>query len=90
MEEKPPRNPNVPCPTCGCKYLYTDYYDQCYECGRNVGDEELPEVVVCAGPPECPLEGDAAIASAEAGCPMCRHIIMGPGDDEFEYQMPTN
>jgi hypothetical protein len=38
-EEKPPRNPDVPCPSCGCKWLYTDYYDQCYECGRNIGNE---------------------------------------------------
>lgn len=35
-EKKPPRNPEVPCPDCGCKWLYTDYYDQCYDCGRNI------------------------------------------------------
>jgi uncharacterized protein (DUF983 family) len=40
MDEKPPRNPNVPCPDCGNKVLYTDYYDKCYECGRNVGKKE--------------------------------------------------
>lgn len=36
-EEKPPRDPTVPCPICGEKQLYTDYYDQCYACGHNVG-----------------------------------------------------
>ena len=39
-EKKPPRNPNVPCPTCGNKYLYTDYYDHCYQCGRNIGTKD--------------------------------------------------
>lgn len=31
------RDPSVPCSDCGCKWLYSDYYDQCFECGRNVG-----------------------------------------------------
>jgi len=34
---KPERNPQSKCPTCACQYLYTDYYDQCYGCGRNIG-----------------------------------------------------
>lgn len=33
---KPPRNPNIPCPTCGEKQNYTNYHDICYKCGRNV------------------------------------------------------
>lgn len=34
--EKPPRDPTVPCPTCGNVWLFTNYYDKCYACGRNV------------------------------------------------------
>jgi hypothetical protein len=33
---KPPRNPDAPCPVCGDRSLYTDFYDQCYACGRNI------------------------------------------------------
>ncbi len=35
-EEKPPRDPTVPCPDCGHVDLYTDYYDKCYKCGRGI------------------------------------------------------
>lgn len=31
------RDPSVPCPVCGCRWLYVNVTDQCYECGRNVG-----------------------------------------------------
>jgi uncharacterized protein (DUF983 family) len=41
--KKPPRDPSVPCPDCGCKWLYTDYYDKCYECGRNIGKSNAPQ-----------------------------------------------
>lgn len=34
--EKPPRDPTAKCPDCQCDWLYTDYYDKCYKCGRNV------------------------------------------------------
>ena len=36
---KKARNPEAPCPVCGDKALHTDFYDQCYACGRNVGNE---------------------------------------------------
>ncbi len=35
--ENPPRDPAMPCPSCGERDLYTNYYDRCYKCGRNVG-----------------------------------------------------
>lgn len=35
-EQHPPRNPETPCPACACRWLYTDFYDVCYQCGRNV------------------------------------------------------
>lgn len=33
----PDRDPTVPCPDCGDTYLYTNSYDRCYKCGRNIG-----------------------------------------------------
>lgn len=39
-------------------------------------DDDLPVVIVCAGPPACLLEGDAAIAAAQAGCVWCRRIVV--------------
>ena len=33
---KPPRNPSARCTDCGSQHNYTDYYDVCYNCGRNV------------------------------------------------------
>lgn len=34
--EKPPRSQACKCPDCGIDWLYTDYYDKCYSCGRGV------------------------------------------------------
>lgn len=45
-----------------------------------------PKVIVCAGPPLCLLQGDEAIAAAQAGCPNCRHIVMHPDGRETEFQ----
>lgn len=47
---------------------------------------EPDEVIVCAGPPECPYEDDEAIRNAQAGCPLCRHIVIHPDGTETEYQ----
>ncbi len=46
------------------------------------------EVIVCAGPPLCAIEGDAAIENAQAGCPNCRHIVVHPDGGESEYRKP--
>ena len=35
-----------------------------------------PQIIVCQGPPRCSLEGDDAVAAAEAGCPWCRRITL--------------
>jgi hypothetical protein len=45
-----------------------------------------PEVIVCAGPPQCRLKGDAAFESAQAGCPICKHIVCHPDGSETEYR----
>lgn len=39
-------------------------------------DEDLGEVIVCQGPPRCPLEDEAAIAAQEAGCIWCIRIAI--------------
>lgn len=48
--------------------------------------DDAPEVIVCAGPPDYLFEGDEAIANAQAGCPRCRRINLGPGGAETERQ----
>lgn len=52
--------------------------------------EESPQVIVCAGPPECLLQDDEAIANQKAGCPLCRRIAMNPDGTETEYQTKAN
>ena len=47
-------------------------------------DDDDPQVIVCAGPPVCLLEGDAAVASAQAGCVWCRRITILPSGREVE------
>lgn len=46
-----------------------------------------PEVIVCAGPPLCPFQGDDAVENAEQGCPNCLHIICHPDGTETEYRL---
>lgn len=48
-------------------------------------NEDLPQVIVCAGPPMCELMEDKAVEAMEAGCPMCRRIIVHPDGTEEEY-----
>jgi hypothetical protein len=43
-----------------------------------------PEVIACAGPPACLLEGDDAVAAAQAGCQWCRRITVGENGDISE------
>ena len=52
--------------------------------------DDLAEVIVCAGPPACLLEGDAAVASQEAGCPICKRIVIHADGTETEYTAKTN
>lgn len=52
--------------------------------------DDLATVTVCAGPPECPFEGDEAVANAQAGCPICRRITINPDGTETEYQRKAN
>lgn len=47
---------------------------------------EESEIIACHGPPLCLLEGDEAVAAQEAGCPICRRIIIHADGTETEYQ----
>ena len=49
---------------------------------------EDPMVIVCAGPPACVLQGDAAIDHQNAGCLMCRRIVVTE-DGEHALPAPT-
>lgn len=52
--------------------------------------DELPLVIVCAGPPACLLEGDEAVESAQAGCPMCKRLEVQPDGSTRELKVQTN
>ena len=49
---------------------------------------EIAEVIICAGPPACELQGDEAIHAANDGCPLCRHIVINEDGTETEYRRP--
>ena len=44
--------------------------------------DDDPVVTVCAGPPLCTLEGDDAVAFAQAGCELCKRISVHPDGTE--------
>lgn len=52
--------------------------------------DDLGEVIVCRGPPDCPLEDDAAVANQQAGCTLCKRIIIHPDGTETEYRKQPN
>ena len=52
--------------------------------------DDRPEVIVCAGPPDCDLEDEAAVKAAQAGCPMCRHLKINPDGSTEEYRVNPN
>ena len=41
-----------------------------------VDNDEDPMVICCAGPPLCMLQGDEAVAAQQAGCELCKRIIV--------------
>lgn len=45
------------------------------------------EIIVCAGPPLCALEGDDAVRNQMDGCPLCRRIVIREDGTEAEYQL---
>ena len=53
-------------------------------------DDDKLEIIVCAGPPTCLLQNDAAIEQANSGCPNCRHIVIEADGSETEYKIPAH
>ncbi len=49
-----------------------------------VEDDGGATVHVCAGPPRCSLEGDAAVEAMQAGCVWCRRIFIEADGTEHE------
>lgn len=47
-------------------------------------DKEVTVIHVCAGPPQCALEGDDAVAAQIAGCVWCRRITIDNGHESEE------
>lgn len=47
-------------------------------------DDDLPRIIVCAGPPACLLEDDEAVAAQIAGCVWCKRITVHPDGRETE------
>lgn len=52
--------------------------------------DDHPEVIVCAGPPSCHLDGEEAVAAQMAGCPLCQRIVCHPDGGETEYRAKAN
>lgn len=48
------------------------------------------EVIVCAGPPLCSLEGDKAIQNSMDGCPLCQRHVLQPDGTWKIYQKTAN
>jgi hypothetical protein len=49
-------------------------------------EDNRPQVIVCAGPPECDLQDDDAVAAQQAGCPRCRRLLVNPDGSTEEYK----
>lgn len=48
-------------------------------------DDDWPQmIIVCAGPPRCSLNGDAAYEAQIAGCVWCRRIACHADGTETE------
>lgn len=42
----------------------------------DISDEDEIEIIVCAGPPFCSMEGNEAIDCQRAGCIWCKRILI--------------
>jgi len=47
-----------------------------------MNDLDDPQIIVCAGPPACILDGDDAVTAARRGCPLCTRITVHPDGSE--------
>lgn len=53
-------------------------------------DDEDVMVIVCAGPPLCLLEDDAAVQAQVVGCEFCKRIIIHPDGSEEVIERSIN
>ncbi len=82
----------------GCEY-FDRHYGDCHNslsprfqtlpnwtCDHWFADStaDITTIHVCAGPPQCALEGDAAVEAQKAGCVWCKRIIIDNDGRETE------
>lgn len=53
-------------------------------------NDDKAEIIVCAGPPTCLLQDEAAVEQANSGCQNCRHILVHADGTESEYRIQSN
>jgi hypothetical protein len=53
-------------------------------------DDEDAQVIVCAGPPCCDLDGDEAVAQQVRGCIWCSYITVHPDGTQTCLKMSGN
>ncbi len=53
-------------------------------------DDDDSMVIICAGPPLCMLEDEAAITAQETGCQLCKRIICHPDGTETIIERTIN
>lgn len=53
-------------------------------------DEKDLMITVCAGPPLCLLQDMTAVAAANAGCELCKRIVVHPDGSETVLQTTVN
>lgn len=44
--------------------------------------DDLHEIIVCQGPPECELQGNAVLAAQQNDCPWCKRILIDEDGNE--------
>lgn len=53
-------------------------------------DDDDPLVISCVGPPVCLLLDDAAVAAGNAGCELCRRIVLHPDGSQTVLTRTVN
>lgn len=48
------------------------------------------EISICAGPPNCLLDGDEACDQSEEGCPLCDRIQLQPDGSWKQFRKAAN
>jgi len=60
--------------------------DDLMDVDEDEDEDDGSEIIICAGPPLCLLQGDEAVQNQIDGCPKCRRIVVdGRGHQQSEY-----